>query len=785
MEPSEEASPSQPDYRQVLAVCFVLFFATFALFSPAIHHGFLDYDDPGYVTHNLHVQRGFTPESVRWAFTTGYAANWHPLTWLSLTLDWNLFGNDARGFHATNIFWHSLSAVMVFLTFRRMTAAFWTSALAAAIFAWHPLRVESVTWISERKDVLSVFFGLLSLWAYAGYAQRRRDGRHGIGYYLFTLVSLAVGLLCKPTLVTLPCLMLVLDFWPLRRNARKLNIGPLILEKIPFFALAATSSAVTYHVQKAGGAMVETIPLTARLANAAISVVRYLHKFFWPFDLAVCYPYPHQWPRWFVGASVMVIVLITALALLQRKRRPWILVGWLWYLGTLVPVVGIVQVGLQSLADRYTYLPLLGVELALLWTLREIRCPIRAPWLKPAVAGAILAGLAVRTWDQSADWETPRKLYEHALAVTDDNYLAECFLGSVYFGENDFKEAGVHFQRAIDFKPDYAVAQYRLGLVLDKLGDHSAAMAQYDKVLQLKSDDPMAHYSLGVDLLDRNAPAAAISDFQVALQEKDDFNRSSTYLAMGMAYARMNQPRQAIDSYQQAIALDPQNAEAHYDYANLLASMGQNPQALAEYDQATQLNPTFAKAYRNQGNLLRKMGRPADAADKYRRAIALDPNSADALYGLGQALEDLGNPADAAGYYEQAVHISPGLADAQYNLGVLLLNGGHPDLALPHFQSAANAEPTDDAAFLGLGISQGQLGNRAAAVQSLQRAIAMNPGNADAHYYLGLTLHSMGHDDQAIDQWRQTLKINPDYPNAADLIAKAQAEMHAPAATNP
>jgi tetratricopeptide (TPR) repeat protein len=718
--------------RTVALICCLLFLSTFALFSPAINHGFVDYDDPGYVTHNLHIQHGFTWPTVRWAFTTGYAANWHPLTWLSHTLDWKLFGDDARGHHADAIFWHSLSAMMAFLLFRRLTGSMWTSAFAAALFAWHPLRVESVAWVSERKDVLSIFFGLLTLWAYAGYAQARQAGRKFSFYYLIAFFSLAIGLLCKPTLVTIPCLMLVLDYWPLRRNGS--SIAFLILEKIPFFLLAAISSIVTYHVQKAGGAVVATIPITYRLANASVSVIRYLYKFLWPFNLAVCYPYPKAWPPILVAGCVAIILGITGIAIWQRHRRPWILVGWLWYLGTLVPVVGIVQVGLQSIADRYTYLPLLGIELALLWTLRQIRSP--SFQLKLAVAGLVLIACVLRTLNQLSDWRTPRDLYAHALAVTSDNYMAECYLGSVDFGENRFQPARDHFERSIAYKPDYTAAQYRLGLVLDKLGDHQAALAQFHKTLQLDPDDPRALYSLGTDLLDRKQPAAALVDLNRALNDKDDFTNSDNYIAIGMAYVQLQQPQEAINAFEHAIELNPGNTQAHYDYGNLLKSLNRDDDALAQYQEVIRIDPNFEEAYYSAGDLLRKTSHLFDAAIMYTHAIELNNQEAGAFYGLGSVTQDLGHNDAAASYYQQAIRIRPDFGDAQYNLGVLLFNANHPDAALPHLEAAVRAEPNNDGDLVGLGVCYEQLGNHAAAIECLRKAIAINPHNSDAAYFL-------------------------------------------------
>ena len=350
-----------------------LLVATLLIFARAIGNGFVNYDDPDYVTANAQVQGGITVAGIRWALTSGVASNWHPLTWMSHQLDVTLFGLDPRGHHATSVLWHALNAALAFLALRRLTGSVWRSAFCAALFAWHPLRVESVAWVSERKDVLSGFFFFAVLWLYAGYVRRRRDGLPWLAAYVATLAAFALGLMAKPMLVTLPCLLLLLDFWPLRRVELARGAGStwarLVLEKLPFFVFVIASAAVTYHVQKAGGSVTAQLSLGDRLGNAVIAVVRYLGTFLLPVDLAVLYPHPGSWPARKVVAALLVVGGLTAAAVWQLRRRPWIAVGWFWFLGTLVPVIGLVQVGLQSMADRYTYLTIIGVQVAAGWSL--------------------------------------------------------------------------------------------------------------------------------------------------------------------------------------------------------------------------------------------------------------------------------------------------------------------------------------------------------------------------------------------------------------------------------
>jgi protein O-mannosyl-transferase len=752
-------------------VSLLLFACTFALFSRAIGYGFLDYDDPDYVTQNLHVQSGFTWANIHWAFTTGHAANWHPLTWLSHMLDWKLFGNHASGHHATSIFIHSLNAVLVFLVFRKLTGAFWTSALTAALFAWHPLRVESVVWIAERKDVLSGFFGLATIGFYAAYVQSK-ERYSTIYFYFLAWLSLGAGLLCKPMLVTMPCVLLLLDFWPLKRLEDFSKCGPVILEKIPFLILSIVSSIVTYRVQKAGGAVVTSLGLFPRLVNSTVAVALYLEKFFWPFKLAVGYPLPDRWPNSTVAMAIFLLVLITFIALFQWRQRSWIFVGWFWFLGMLVPVIGLVKVGLQSMADRYTYLPMLGVELAILWTLREWVAKPVSRKIKIIVI-LILVCCAARTWNQIALWRNAYVLYGHALDVTPNNYLADCYLGSVLTNGGRYDEAIFHFRRAIDIKPDYADARCKLGVVFEKTGRLEEAADEYQRVLKDRPDYAQAQYGLAVILLDENDAAAAMPHLQIALRlDPDD---DANWLAAGLANAKLDQTQAAIDCFDHAINLNPNNAQAHYDKANALDKLNREPEALAEYDRAIQINPDFDEAYNNKANVLSKTGHQADAVAVYRQAISLNAKNAGAYFGLGSALEDLGQLGEAQAAYEQAVLLEPGLTDAQYNLGAILLNANHAEEAIGHFHAAIESQIDDEPAYLGLGLAENQLGQTRQAIADFQRAIALNAEDADAHFYLGMALNSVGRQREALAEWKQVQRLNPDYPGLASQLQQAEA----------
>ena len=800
-----------PAVLRLYATCLALFCGTLLLFSRAIPHDFLDLDDGDYVTDNPPVQAGLTWTGVRWAMTANVAANWHPLTLLSHMLDCQLFDGNAPGHHVTNVFWHALNAVMAFLAFRRLTGAFWASALSAALFAWHPLRVESVAWIAERKDVLSGFFGLFTLWAYAVYAERRRENRGGAApWYTITLAAFAAGLSCKPMLVTLPFLLLLLDWWPLQRPMdggwQGAGARRLLVEKIPFFLLSAASGVVTYCFQKEAGAVGDTFALNARLANATVSVVRYLGKFFWPFDLAVGYPLPNHWPRADIVGATLLVLAITGTVLWQRRQRPWLFVGWFWFLGMLVPVIGLVQAGLQAMADRYTYLPMLGVQLMLLWTWREAFLAAAPRWLKLATVALLLGCGAIRTWDQLGVWRNSHTLQEHALAVTRGNYLAEFYLGTTLLNEKHPAEAIVHLRQALEFKPDFTADHYRLGVALQKLGWTDEAMTVFKAVLKDNPGYGVADYNLGALLLELKRPAEAVAYLKAALKTKPDYDPA--YVALGTAWSDLNHPQEAITNFAKALVFNPHNAVAHFDLANTLVDLRRTQEALLHYEEAIRLDPAFESAHCNYGNALRVLKRPDAAGAQYRQALQLQPDDAAAHYGLGTVLEDAGKMDEALDSYNEAVRLKPDYAEAQYEIGAIRLDQNRPEEAIIHFQTAVKNRSDYDPAYLGLGLASAQLGRQPEAIGYYEQVLAITPDNADAlcclgvalrregrladaipyfertlglkpadaeaHAELGKVLYRMGQPAEAIPHLEQALKLHPEFPGISEILAAAQ-----------
>jgi tetratricopeptide (TPR) repeat protein len=802
--------------RRPWLVGLLLFVGTVLLFSRSVGFGFVNYDDSGHVYNNPHVQAGLTGESLRWAFT-GEGVIWNPLTRLSHLVDGQLYGKHAWGHHLSGILWHAANAVLVFLLLRRLTGAFWGAALCAALFAWHPLRVESVTWVSERKDVLSGFFFLLTLWCYTTYAERRRNHTPGAGRaYAATLLCFLCGLLSKPMLVTVPGVLLLLDAWPLRRaplpaplgasglapaNPENSAVPPpastwpaLLLEKLPFVALAALFSVVAMHTQQANGAFVLELPLLDRLANAPVAVARYLGKFFWPFDLVVAYPHPGAWPATLVAGAVLLVLALTVLALRHWSRRPWLLVGWLWFLGTLVPVLGLVQIGFQSIADRYTYLPTLGVTLALVWTLRALSL---APATRIAGAGLLLLGCALRTVDQQGNWRTSVALYEHALACTTDNAPAHAFLGYTLFTANgDRATAELHTRRALALAPNNILALTTRAGLSWRQGRLAEAAADFRTLLALNPRDAEAAHSLSLVQRAQNLPADALATLRTAHALLPD--NLDLQLTLADLEATLGHAEEAVRLGEEALRRQPSEAALHSRFSAILAQLGRTADAFAHAEQAVALAPAASEAHANLAHLLHLAGRVSEACAQYRQATALDPDNADHHLNLGVALAQNQDTEAALAEFATTLRLRPACAPAHTEIGHLLLARDQPAEAAERFRRALAIDPRLVRALLGLARAGVQLGAYDEAAASLQQAIELQPANpepystwaeilvrqgrfaeaippyekalglqpedAGAHAALGYALFLAGRRTDARREWEEALRLDPDFP---------------------
>jgi len=638
----------------------LLVLVTIALYWPATGHEFVNYDDKQYVLDNTHVISGLTLENARWAFGNGYAANWHPVTWLSHMLDCQLFGLSPWGHHLTNVLLHAINAALVFALLQQMTGSPLRSLFVAALFAVHPLRVESVAWVAERKDVLSGFFGLLALIFYVRYARRRSsvEGREpkaqGVPAlaprpatldYVLALCFFALGLMSKPMLVTWPFVMLLLDYWPLGRF-KPGRTPRLLTEKILFLALAAAESVVTFAVQKRGGSVMaaENLPLIARGGNALVSYCRYLGKLFWPTDLAVFYPHPGHWPVAKVLLAGGLLLGISVLLFVQRRRSPASLMGWLWFIGTLVPVAGLLQVGDQAMADRYTYIPSLGVLIVAIWGAYELTRGWRHHVIALPVAGSVAIVLCmVLTRQQLGYWKDSEALFRHALEVTEDNYIAHNGLGVALYKKGQVDEAIGHYREAVRLEPNDSLAHDNLGLALVTNGQIDEAISQHQEALRLKPDNAGAHYNLGNALARKGQIDGAISQFQESLRLKPD--DAAVHNNLGNALARKGQIDEAISQIQEAIRLQPAEAEAYYNLGNAFVRRGQIDEAISQYEKANHLKPDDADAHSNLGVALYRKGRNEEAITQFREALRLKPDHTAARRGLNSLL---GTKADSS-----------------------------------------------------------------------------------------------------------------------------------------
>jgi tetratricopeptide (TPR) repeat protein len=620
MSPDTAGRRDRPSLPLLLSL--VLVAGTVGVFAPACRDGFV-FDDEPYITSNPHVLAGLNRQGIDWAISTTFHGHWHPLTWMSLQLDQELYGLNPWGCHLTNVLLHAASVLLLFLVLWRMTGAVWRSALVAALFGVHPLHVESVAWAAERKDVLSTFFWMLTLAAYLGYVTRP-----GAGRYLLMVLFFALGLLAKPMLVTLPFVLLLLDYWPLGRLGAGVPLRRLVWEKLPLLALVVASSAVTYLAQTRAGAANSLDQLPFRAAVAVSVYVAYLGQALWPTDLAPFYPYPRSgFPLWQVAGAALLLALVSVLTLKAARRRPYLLVGWLWYLGTLVPVIGLVQVlGGYLMADRYTYVPLIGPFIMLAWGLADLAADRRRPTVVAALAATGIVGACLAaTWVQVGYWRDSVALWQHTLEATRDNHVAHYNLGvavektgklalamrhfaeavriapnywkahnnlaSALAQEGKLAEAVQHYQAALEANPDYAVAENNLGTTLRTRGDMAGAIRHYEAALRIEPGYAEAHHNLASALLQQGAVADAVRHEKAALAARPGF--ASALHTLGIALALASDGKEALGCFQQAVRLQPTVGRFYFDLAYALMEGGHQEAAAASYRRGLRLEPRW------------------------------------------------------------------------------------------------------------------------------------------------------------------------------------------------
>jgi Tfp pilus assembly protein PilF len=647
--------------RRTEWVCVLLAAATFVVYWQVSRFEFTNYDEFKMVLSNPYVLGGVTREGLWWALTTSWFEYWHPLTWMSHSLDCELFGLSPGWHHLVSLGFHVANTLLLFAVLRRMTEAFWRSAIVAALFALHPLHVESVAWVAERKDVLSGFFFMLTLWAYVRYSEKSkvqslksklgiqqsgvrsqnpasslqppasdatRNTQHATRFYLLSLFFFALGLMSKPMLVTLPFVLLLLDFWPLQRyllapldlkpSARKFHpssfiLHPLLLEKLPFFLLSVASCAITYLSVEAGGSILSTrlVPWGLRLANVPVSYVRYLGKMIWPAGLIPLYPAPNHYAGWQVGGAVLVLVVITLFTVRRARSAPYWIVGWLLFLGVLFPTLGLVRVGLQSIADRYTYIPSIGIFMAVVWAAAEwgsrsggegrgaVGLRLR---LECGVAVVVLVVCGYLTWVQAGTWRNSVTLWSHCLAVCPDNFVAHHNLGYVLQHAGKTSEAIEQYRAALRLKPDLQDANLNLGIALIDSGKAQEATNYLGTVLHYSPRYARARSALGLALLELGDYAGAVANCGEAIRlDPDEFG---PYVNLGRAFSAQGKSDEALRYYAEGLRLKPEVAQTHYYLGLEWLKRGMFEQAAASFGEAVRLAPRWAEARAQQQRAL-------------------------------------------------------------------------------------------------------------------------------------------------------------------------------------
>ena len=685
----------------ILALLYALLAASvLSVYFRAGDNGFLTYDDSLYVTANPHLAPPITLAKLGWAFTSFHAANWHPLAWLSHMADCGLFGVNPRAHHLVNVAFHLANTLLLFELLRRMTGQWGRSAVVAALFALHPLHVESVAWVAERKDVLCGLFFLLALLAYRAYAGKPSAARYGAVAALFTL-----SLMAKPMAVTLPFVLMLLDYWPLGRwtGADKDGLAAgrvrCVLEKMPLLALAVLSCIVTVAAQRHAGAIqsAEVFPWSMRLANVPIAYLQYLFKTFWPAHLAAFYPHPGPMAgmRLFrVGAGVLGLLLVSAGVWLSRRKTPYLLAGWCWFVGMLVPAIGIVQVGAQGMADRYTYLPLIGVFIAVVWGVADAGQTMRLPRvLMAGMAIAVLAACGVAASAQLQYWKDSVTLFTHALKTTGPNEFVRCALGKALLEEGRLPEAAEELLAALELDDYLTQAHTALGVVYLKQGRLADASNHLEQALRLDPNDTDAHIGLGNALNRLGRSEEAVQHYQAVLCLMPD--SAEARAGLGAAFLKQDRWRDAQRELEEALRIDPRLATAHVDYGLCLQQNGARDEAIGQFAEALRLDSANAFAHINLGQALAAQGKYADAVPHFREAVRLAPETPEAHNGLGVTLLNLGQNVEAIAEFEQTAAQAPNHINAHLNLAVLYLNEGNPEKAIESLQHASAINPED------------------------------------------------------------------------------------------
>ncbi|MCG6893664.1 MAG: tetratricopeptide repeat protein [Desulfobacteraceae bacterium] len=747
------------------AVPVMLAVLVVAVYAPVRHHGFSLFDDPDYVTENPRVRSGLSIENLRWAMTAFVAGNWHPVTMVSHMMDVELFGLQAGYHHGIHVLLHLLNCLILYAVLTRMTGSPVPAAMAAAWFGVHPIHVESVAWIAERKDVLSGFFWMLSLLCYHRYTQRP-----GLRSYVLLVAVFALGLMAKPMLVTFPLVLLLLDHWPLERSGRQpAAVGQgstsavrLLLEKLPLLLLSAVSAVTTWIAQKQAGAVAgyAVLPLEERLANAVHSYCRYLQNLFWPTDLAVFYPLPDRFSLSRMNLEGVLLIGLCLGAFFWGRRHRYLAVGWLWFLITLLPVIGLVQVGAQAMADRYAYLPFIGLYVAGSWSLweaiagRKRRLAIGIGAF--LVSTALLAGAARH---QVSIWRSDIVLFSHAVSVTHKNDRMLNNLGLAYAAAGEVDKAISCYRKALGIDPRYADARLNLGNAYLRQGDVKKALTQFQQVLRHAPDNDKALYNIAVARMKAGDIDAALGSVQALLRKRPDFPKAHNLL--GDIEMGRNRVDAALSHYRRAVDIDPLFAEARYNLAVTLEKMGKVDAAIHHYRRVLSTHPEMAEAHLNLGGIWFRRGRPDQALQHYLAAMRSRPLWPQAYFNIGAVLMQKGQGREAVAWYQRAVLLDGenlvyrrGLADA-------LLRIGRSEAAVDQYQEILQRSPRSVSAHSGLASALAATGRKEEALQQYRTALELDAEAPQVHNEMGVLLIRLGRIEEGIEHLKKALHLKP------------------------
>ena len=793
--------------------------AVAAVFGQAVGFKFLDYDDPEYLDETPQVTDGLSLSGVLWAFTHVHAVNWHPLTTISHMADCQIYGFDdagAWGHHLGNVLLHAATTVLLFLVLRKMTGALWTSALATALFAVHPLRAESVAWVAERKDVLSGLFFVLTLWAYAFYVARPASWTR----YALVALTFSLGLMAKPMLVTVPFVLLLLDYWPLGRiplpgaarngPAAKISLRRAVLEKVPLLVLSAASSLATMIAQGTAVIPLGELPMAQRLANVPLAYVAYVKQTFYPASLWCLYLHPFEefW-IWKAAVATALLLAATAAAFAWRRNHPWLLVGWLWFLGMLVPVIGIVQVGTQSMADRYTYLPQIGIAVIVAWTAAELAA--QSHWAKPVVATAAVLAIAVLAscgWRQVGFWQDDERLWTHALDCDGNNPFVHNNFGNVLLKRRRLDDAIGHYREALRINPRFPLATYNLGHALRVKGEREEGLRYTRKAIELDPRCQRALNDLGTALDEDGKLDDAVACYRQALQV--DPNHAVALYNLGHDLVEQGKLDEGIECDRKAIQANPRMTDAYYNLGVALAKQGKLDEAIEQYEKALRIDSNYVKSLSNLGktylqqeklekaaecfrkllaldpksadaqlqlaDICRRQGKPDEAIAHYRRVVDADPNNPTRCYELAKLLHAQGNVGKAAELYLKTIKLNPRLAEAHNDLGLLCLKQGDAIGARMHIEEALRIDPRNARFHNSLGNIFQQQGKPREAAAEYEKALQIDPRYAHAHFNLAEVLSQQGKLDEAAVHYQRTVELRPDYQPARQRLADIQAK---------